>query len=94
MYGACSVESLPKKESHMTPTINVCYECFNEIGKGISHKYSGITAQNNAAVFIETLPQKQQDQIASNILKNKKSTKYKNKRYKSFYLVQKANLEE
>ena len=60
-----------KKEKLMPQTKQVCYECINEIGKGIPHKCSAVTPQNTASAFIKTLPQKQQEQIASEILKNK-----------------------
>ena len=71
LYGACSIESLPKKEKLMPQTKQICNGCLNEIGKGIPHKCTAVTAQNNASAFIETLPHKQQEQIASKILKNK-----------------------
>ena len=75
MYGACSIESLPKKEKVNTKiTKDVCSTCLSEVGKGISHKCSIITTKDNVIDFIETLlPQRQQEQITSNIINNKLS---------------------
>lgn len=70
--------SLSKTEAKATKprtSIEICSSCFQEIGKGIAHSCKGSsssTARDNVFnILVDKLPEKQQNQIVTSILKRK-----------------------
>lgn len=56
-------------------SLEICSKCFQEIGKGLRHPRSTpVRARENMLQLVEKLPEKQKEQIASNIVRQKLET--------------------
>lgn len=75
LYGASKIANLPTTEwfnNAPKKSIHVCKECFHEIGKGKNHSCgSPAKACKNILQLVQKLPDKQQEQVASSIVKQK-----------------------
>ena len=69
-YGASSKEELPVKlkEEQEQNTMQICTWCKSEIGKGKEHQCKISHVPGNIEKIIETLPQKQKDQLIHSLL--------------------------
>lgn len=70
--------SLSKSKANATKprtSIEICSSCFQKIGKGIRHSWTGSSsstrARDNVFNIVEQLPEKQQNQIVTTLLKRK-----------------------
>ena len=58
----------PKTSKAKRSSLTICSICKQTIGKGITHKCSVASASCNLVSHAETLPEKQQEQVASTII--------------------------
>jgi hypothetical protein len=75
LYGSSSMSSLPSKVTVPTaefriPKLELCKNCLQEIGKGKRHSCSNKAAPGNVANTVKYLPEKQQEQVITTLLKN------------------------
>lgn len=77
LYRSSTTEQLPvssvETDTSKVSTIKLCNKCFQVIGKGKSHICKN--AKENVIQIIEKLPEKNQEQIVTSIIKKKLSLK-------------------
>lgn len=75
LYGASNTVNLSKIEeikNEPRRSIHVCKECFQEIGRGKNHSCGApAKARENILKLVRKLPDQQQEQVASSILREK-----------------------
>ena len=73
LFGASSINKLPDKEPEKKKrtSLTICVDCKQEIGKGIGHTCSIPTSSSNVVQHVMTLPNTQQEQVITSLLKNK-----------------------
>ena len=74
LFGSSSISKLPNKavdESKKRPSLTICKVCKQETGPGIRHKCSDRKSSNNIVEHVYTMPDMQQEQVITSLLKTK-----------------------
>ena len=70
-FGASNVSSLPKKEESLQQrrSLDICGVRKIQVGKGLPHDCKVTKAPENIVKLVETLPEKQKEQLIHSMIK-------------------------